>query len=196
MLLAYVNLLWFFFSIVGLVVFGVFPSTAGLFAVIRKWLNRGTDTPVWRTFWQTYRKEFLKANVVGYLFVLIGWLLFIDLKFFQQQGSAFGVILSYVFVIAFIIYMVMGLFLFPVFVHYELKVLQYIKQTFLIVMLRPLEVIIAVAGSIGVYYLMIYVPGLIPFFSISSLAYVTMWSAYRAFEKISLKFNARQGTDD
>lgn len=195
MLLAYVNLLWFTFTIVGLVAFGIFPSTASLYTVVRKWMVQGTDTPVWKTFWGTYRKEFLKANLVGYLFLLIGWLLFIDLKFFQHQGNVFGLVISYVFVIAFIIYMVMALFLFPVFVHYDLKILKYLKQTFFIVMLRPLEVIFAVIGSIGVYYLMIYVPGLIPFFSMSLLAYVTMWSAYRAFEKISLKFNDRQGDD-
>jgi uncharacterized membrane protein YesL len=189
MLLAYVNLLWIFFTGCGLVIAGAFPATAGLFAVVRKWILQGTDLPVWKTFWRSYRKEFLKANLVGYLYLAAGWLIYIDLKFFQNDGGTIGLVLSYMFLLAFIFYIVMGLFLFPVFVHFDLKLLKYFKQTFFIVMLRPFEAIVAAAGMLGVYFVMIFVPGFIPFFSVSLAAFIAMKMAHRAIDKISLKVN-------
>src|SRR5699024_2837927 len=112
----------------------------------------------WKTFWNAYRSEFIKANIVGYVFVIIGWIMYVDLKFFQNNPGIPFLILSYLFTAAFIIYLVMWLFLFPVFVHYNLKTLQYVKQTFVIVMARPMDAIMSVAGFIIVYYLMLYVP--------------------------------------
>src|SRR5699024_6009992 len=35
---AYLNLLWILFSIIGLVFFGLFPVTAAMFAIVRKWV--------------------------------------------------------------------------------------------------------------------------------------------------------------
>lgn len=187
MLLAYANLLWILFTLMGAIVFGAFPSTAALYTVMRKWIMKEEDVAVWKTFWNTFRAELFKANAAGYLFLVVGFIIYIDLKFFQSQGSLIALTLSYFFVILFILYLIMCLFFFPVFVHYELKTLQYLKQTFFIVMLRPLEAILAVAGSIAVYYVMLISPGLIPFFSMSLTAYIITWFASRAFTKLGIK---------
>lgn len=191
MLLAYVNILWIVFTVLGLFVLGVFPSTAGVYTVVRKWITHGNGIPVWKTFWQSYRKEFVKANTAGYLFVIIGGIIYIDLKFFQHLGGLFPTLISYLFILAFIIYMVLWLFFFPVFVHYDLKIFQYIKQTFLIVILRPLEAILSMACGLVVYYLMMHLPGLIPFFGVSVLALLTMLVASRAFNKLQIKIENR-----
>lgn len=197
MRLAYVNLLWILFTVMGLIVAGVFPATAGLYTVTRQWLIKDTDTvPVWKTFWGAYRSEFIKANILGYVFLLIGWIIFVDLKFFQSQGGIIFLFLSYAFLIVLIVYMVMWLFLFPVLVHYQLKTFQYLKQTFFIIMLRPLDAIMSVAGFVAVYYLMLYVPVLIIFFGVSTLAFVTMWVGIHAFNKLQLKIEARKQKEE
>lgn len=195
MRLAYVNFLWLLFTIMGLIVFGLFPSTVGVFTVARQWIKRDTEIPVWHTYWQAYKKEFVKANIVGYVFAVIGYIVYLDMKFFQLQGGMLFVILSYAFLIVFIIYMVMALFLFPVYVHYELKTLQYLKQTFFIVMLRPLDVLFAVAGFIAVYYLMLFVQVLMLFFGMSVMAVVLMWIAYRSFHKLEIKIEKQKAKD-
>jgi uncharacterized membrane protein YesL len=41
------------------------------------------------------------------------------------------------------------------------------------------------------YYMMITVPGMIPFFSVSILAYIIMWSAYQVMRKMEIS----QGID-
>ncbi|WP_084028990.1 YesL family protein [Bacillus sp. J33] len=62
MRLVYLNLLWIAFSLLGIVLFGFFPATAAMFSVVRKWIMGETDVRVFKEFWQTYRKEFWKAN--------------------------------------------------------------------------------------------------------------------------------------
>lgn len=181
--LIYINILWIFFTLIGLIVFGFFPATAGLFTVVRQWLLKKTDISIWQTFWTAYRESFVKANIIGFIFVIIGWILQIDLRFFQAQSDTnlTYLCLTYFSIGMFIIYMVVALFLFPTFVHYELKTVQYIKQAFFIVILRPMDASMAVAGFIIVYYVMTTMPVFIIFFGISSLAITTMWAANRAF---------------
>jgi uncharacterized membrane protein YesL len=75
--LAYINLLWILFSLIGLVVLGITPSTVGIFAVVRKWLREGIDhTPILQTYWTTYKKEFWRANLLGFVFLIIGIILY------------------------------------------------------------------------------------------------------------------------
>ncbi len=47
---AYLNLLWIAFSLLGLGLFGLFPATAAMFAVVRKWINGEKDIPVFHVF--------------------------------------------------------------------------------------------------------------------------------------------------
>lgn len=60
MKIAWLNTLWVLFTLGGGVVFGWAPSTAAMFTVVRKWLLGRTDAPVFKTFYQTYKKEFFK----------------------------------------------------------------------------------------------------------------------------------------
>lgn len=186
--LLYVNFMWILFTAVGLVVAGVFPATVGMYTVIRQWLTKGIDTvPIWKTFWDAYRKEFIKSNIVGYVFLLIGFVLIADLKLIQMQESIVFTLLTYITLLVFIIYMLMWVYLFPVFVHYDLKGFQYLKQTFLIVMLRPIDVLIVVSGIILIFLLMYYMPILIVLFGASTLALISMWIALHSFRKLQKK---------
>src|SRR5690625_1995366 len=52
---AYVNILWFVFTLLSLIIFGFMPATVALFSVTRKWVMGDMDVPVFSTFWGTYR---------------------------------------------------------------------------------------------------------------------------------------------
>lgn len=62
------NILWVAFTLLGLVIFGLFPATIALFAVIRKWILENEDTPILQEFIKRYKAEFKMANVIGILF--------------------------------------------------------------------------------------------------------------------------------
>ncbi|GGP13261.1 YesL family protein [Oceanobacillus neutriphilus] len=189
--LAYVNLLWILFTLMGLVVFGAFPATVSLCTVERQWIKKDTNVSVWMTFWNTYRNEFLKANAVGYIFLIIGLVIYIDMRVFQGSSNILFSYVSYIFLIILIFYMFVGMFLFPVYVHFELKVLQYFKQTFLVAILNPFAIVSIAVSILITYFIMFYMPPLLIFFGISVLAFITMWLTLRSIDKLQVKFNNR-----
>ncbi|NGP44423.1 YesL family protein [Bacillaceae bacterium SIJ1] len=191
MRLAYVNILWICFTFLGLIVFGFGPSTAALFAVTRKWVQGEHEIPVFKTFWSEYKNEFLRANILGVLLLVVGFILWADFRILNTQDTgSWGIFIQYFLIVATFIYLTMTLFFFPVFVHYDLKLFQYLKQTLLIAISRPGEILMMIAGSLVVLLVMQQFMGLIPFFFGSVLAFVVMWCANRAFRKIEEKAQA------
>ncbi|WP_407267950.1 YesL family protein [Radiobacillus sp. PE A8.2] len=182
MKLAYVNFLWIFFTIVGLGVFGFFPGTVAMFTIIRKWLMKDVDAPIFKTFWHAYRKDFLRANILGFSMIVIGYLLYVDYRFFQSTGSLLQPI-SFIFIILLFLYFVVFLYIFPVFVHYEYKLFEYIKYSLVIALGKPFQTFVMVMSSFILLFVFQFLPGLIPFFAGSLMSIVLMWIAANAFPK-------------
>ena len=183
MRLAYINLLWIMFTIMGLGLFGLFPATISMFTVIRKWLMGFDDIPIFKTFWTSYKKEFLKSNLLGLLIMVTGYVLYIDLYFLGRADGFISVIYYPTFLLS-IGFILTICYIFPTFVHFDVSVFQVVKNSFLIMLMNPLSTIMMVIGSIAVYMLMTTLPGLIPIFGGSVLAFVIMWSAFLAFTRI------------
>ncbi|MGM7722473.1 YesL family protein [uncultured Metabacillus sp.] len=189
MKLAYVNLLWLLFSLVGLIVFGFFPASAAMLAVIRKLIIGDTDIPVFKTFFTTYKKEFVKSNMIGILMFVVGYILYFDLTIVREASGVIR-LLYFPLLMIFLGYVLTSFYVFPVFVHYETKIFHVLKNSFLIMILHPLSTIMMVVGAIAIYFLMITIPGLIPIFCGSLFAFVIMWSSLLAFSKIEKKQEA------
>jgi len=63
MKLAFVNLLWILFTILGLVVFGFYPAWIAMCRLMTLW-SRGEDPPLFKTYWSIYRKVFMDEGVI------------------------------------------------------------------------------------------------------------------------------------
>lgn len=81
MRLAYTNLLWLLFTLLGLGIFGFMPATTALFSVMRKWIQGHEQVSVFQTFWKVYREEFVRSNVIGVVLVIIGTIIYVDLAY-------------------------------------------------------------------------------------------------------------------
>ena len=185
--LAYLNALFIAFSFLGCLIGGVFPATTAMLTVIRKWLMGDTEIPVFSTFWVSYKKDFLRSNLLGYILTFIGFTLFMYYLLLNQTVSEVVVWLRYPLVIITIIYIVFLLYVFPVFVHYEMKIPQILKTTFLIMSVSPLSTIMLIAAGIILYFTMSNFPGLIPLFGGSLIGFIVMWSSYLAFSHLKRK---------
>ncbi|WP_017434259.1 YesL family protein [Saccharococcus caldoxylosilyticus] len=189
--LAYVNILWGLFTLVGAIFLGVAPATVALFTVVRKWLLfSDNDVPIFKTFFNTYKKEFLRANKIGLFIGLVSYILYIDFLYIANVREAFQLAFSVFLFVILVFYAIMLLYIFPIYVHYELRFLQYIKYSFFIGMANPLMTLTMFLSIILLTVLFIYIPGLIPFFSVSLVSVVLMWCALRGFRKIEEKQNA------
>lgn len=180
---AILGILWMFFSLLGLILFGLFPATISTFVITRKWVQGYTDIPITKTFWQTYKMEFKKGNIIGFIYYIIGYLLYIDFQLIANISNSALQITSFSLVLISLVLLLTLLYIFPVYVHYEYNIIHVFKNAFLISVLRPLNTLMMIAGTLAVYGLIRLIPGLIPFFAISLLAYINMWCANRVFKK-------------
>ncbi|WP_353961104.1 DUF624 domain-containing protein [Neobacillus sp. CF12] len=125
MKLAYLNFLWIIFTVGGLIVFGMIPATVSLFAIVRKWLiTKETDLPIFHTFYQNYKNEFLKSNKLGLVLVLMGLFLYYDFKLIMLSGGMLQYTLTVPLLLISIFYCITLLYIFPVYVHFDQKVFQ------------------------------------------------------------------------
>ena len=187
MRLAYVNILWMIFTLLGAIVLGIGPATAGMFAVIRKMVMGDDDISVFKIFWSTYRKEFKRANILTFLVVILGFILYFDSRFFQSQEGMFFYLLRYFTLGLFIMYLLVLFYIFPLFAHYQMKILHYLRSALLFAFMQPIITILMVAGNYVVYRILMAIPGLIPFFGVSLFSFITMYLAYISFKRVELR---------
>ncbi|MFD1397362.1 YesL family protein [Kroppenstedtia eburnea] len=185
--LAYVNLLWLLFSAAGMFVWGIMPSTVALFTVVRKWLLKETGIPVWNTFWKTYRKEFLRANLLGLLLLIPAVLVAIDLMFLKTVAGPLQIALFIPLWTLILCYLLTLLFLFPVYVHYRAGMIDSIKYAWFHAVLNPHRSVIMLVAVAAVIFLNLYMTALIPFFSGVMIAAVLMTGGYHSFNRIKRK---------
>jgi len=95
--LIWTNLLWIFFTVAGLGVFGIMPATVAMFTVTRRWNMKETEFSIWHLFKDTYIKSFKESNLIGLIFLLIGGFLFLDLSFSEQMTGFFSLFLYVLF---------------------------------------------------------------------------------------------------
>ena len=169
--LAYINLLWMMFTLMGLIIFGFMPATVAMFAVTRKWVTGSDDFPIFKTFWQNYKEEIVKSNLFGLFFVFIGYILYVNFMIVSDQVM-WMTIVRYILLVASILYIVTVLMFFPVYVHLQLKGAEYIKTALLLGIAYPQYTVIMVVGIVGIQYIMMFLPGLIPFFTASLISYL------------------------
>ncbi|UOQ87256.1 YesL family protein [Gracilibacillus salinarum] len=184
---AYVNLLWIVFTILGLGIFGLFPATVAMFTLIRQWLMGKTDQPVFPQFWETYKAEFWKSNLFGFIFYALAIIFFINFQFIQyNQEGLLGIIKIplYLFMLAVSLTL---LYIIPTFVHYDVRFIDVWKNAFFIMLIHPLHNIAMLAGTACVLYVMWLIPGSLFFFGASLPAYIIMGTTYHTFKKVSAK---------
>jgi uncharacterized membrane protein YesL len=184
---AYVNILWIGFSLLGLVVFGISPATVAMFTIIRKWIMGESDIPVFKTFWDSYKKEFLRSNGVGIVIALFAYIIFIDLNYIKLDT----IIQIPLYLIIFAIIMTL-LYIFPVYVHYNVTFFQLFKNAFFIMMVNPVSSIMMLLGFVALFFVMKFLPALSFFFGASLSAGIIMSSCYLAFQKIEKKLQKAQ----
>lgn len=184
---AYVNLLWFVFTLAGGVVLGLFPSTTALHSVTRQWLLGKSDIPVFQTFWKYYRQEFWKSNRLGIAVIIIVAIAAIDIWYIQSNAMDQFTWIS----IPLFAYMLLSVFflffIFPVFAHYELPVLRQVKNAFLIMLISPLHIGLIVICFASLYFVVQAFPAVLFIFGASLYAFITMWISLHRFQRIQGK---------
>lgn len=180
--LAYLNLLWIFFTLTGLLLFGFFPSTLAMYAIVRDWLNGKTDIVIFKNFWNYYKTEFVKSNLLGLFLITIIVLIGLDIYYVQMNDFTWISIPLYAMILLFILFL---FYLFPAFTHFDLNLFPLMKNTFFIMLISPLHTLLIII-CIGALFIFINVfPGSALIFGGSLYALITSWLALHAFNKLA-----------
>ncbi|ADU28822.1 YesL family protein [Evansella cellulosilytica] len=185
--MAYVNLLWLGFTVLGFGILGFLPATLAMLTVMRKWLMGEPDIAIFKTFLNAYKEGFIRINLIGLLFAFGAYVIVFNYMYLGTIEGPVHTILSLGWYIGLIVYTVTLVFLIPTYVHYELKLMQYLKASFIVGLVNPLAMITLIIGLLLMYQLFTYIPGLIPFFGPSMLGMMVMWCAHMAFTRLERK---------
>ncbi|GAA0369788.1 YesL family protein [Bacillus horti] len=192
MRLAFLNLIWILFTLMGLVAFTIFPATAALFGITRKWVRGEEDFPIFQTYKALFRQEFWSAQALGYAFLLAGVVLYVDYLIFSTGTTTLFIALKYVTVLLIFFYLSICLFVFPVLVHYDMKLMQSFKTAFFLGVLHPGQSIFMLASLGLLGFVMFRFAGLLPFFGLSVGALWITIITHKVFEKVALKYKVNE----
>jgi uncharacterized membrane protein YesL len=182
---AYVNILWIFFSLLGLIMFGFFPATTAMFAVIRKWVLKQPEIPVFQTFWFTYKSEFLKSNLLGLFIIIFGYILYFNINIIEATMIPTLKLLYIPNLIVISFFLLTLIYIFPVFVHFDVSLVQVLKNAFILMVTNLMATCSMGILSGFLWFIFLKFPGLIPFFSGSFIAFLLMWLSNAVFVKVS-----------
>lgn len=185
--LLYLNALWVLFTIGGLIVFGLFPSTVSMFYVTKEWLAGNTDIPVFKTFFTKFKSEFLRSHLLGIVILVLGGFLYFDLQFFYQKEGLFFYIMRYLMVTIGFVFMIMIPFIFPLFVQKKLKLGEFFKNVLIISITRMFHSVMMVIGCLTIFIVFIKFAGVFIFFFGSTIAMWLTWNTSIAMRKIKQK---------
>ncbi|MFP4661651.1 MAG: YesL family protein [Halanaerobiales bacterium] len=185
--LVYVNLLWILFTLLGLIIFGVMPSTLAVFVVIKKWLSGQENVKVFSLFWETYKSEFIRINIIGIVMLIIGTVLVFDLIYVQEYDGIFYLILRFALYFLLFLYFIDLSYLFPIYIKYDLKMSNILKNALFFAFITPKETLQLVLGLAAVSIFFRFLPSLLPFLSISLPVYVISWISSKTIVKVEEK---------
>ncbi|UKS24033.1 DUF624 domain-containing protein [Paenibacillus sp. HWE-109] len=216
MRLSVINLLWlicsipvFFFAFMGLVSpspdalksmlpilailapFTLFPATSAMFAVARKWVTGEEDVPLLKTFFRSYKENYLQSMVGGIFFVIIFVVIAVNYFFYLKQGSSLRVLA--ILFIAFTVIIIISLFnFFSIMVHLHMKIFQILKNSILITIGNPINSIVLLICNGVIFYICLtkFNFFLVVFFMGSIMATFSFWQFNRSFTKLQTKQQA------
>ncbi|MFX3633797.1 MAG: YesL family protein [Candidatus Pristimantibacillus sp.] len=178
---AYLNQLYSALILIAIVApFTLFPATAAMFTVARKWVMGEGDVPLFKTFFRGYKENYVKSMLGGIFYTLIFVIMIVDFIVYREQFN----LVSYIFV-ALMLLLVVSLFnFFSMLVHYHMKTFQLLKNAVLITIGRPIRSFSTAIMSAAVMYMSTQFTFLIPFFMGSIIAYLSFWNFHMIYQKL------------
>ncbi|UQX55928.1 DUF624 domain-containing protein [Cytobacillus pseudoceanisediminis] len=168
------------------------PATVSLFTIVRKWQMKQTEVPVWDTFLSIYKKEFTKSNLLGFILVICAGFILLDLHFVNGLEGVLQLLFFVPMLIISALYFITLMYIFPVYVHFDLTVTEYIKNSCLLGILNLHLTLIIAASAGSIIFLLLYSPAFIPFFSAVSITWILMYGGMYSFRKIEARQKRQQ----
>ncbi|MDR0270623.1 DUF624 domain-containing protein [Paenibacillus sp.] len=163
--------------------FTLFPATAALFAVVRKWVMGDPDVGIFKLFFKSYKENYKQSMIGGIFYVLLLVIMMVDYTVYMTQFKDMQIVGIIMLVLLIVLFISLFNF-FSMVVHYHMGIMQILKNAMLITIIRPLRVIMTVVGSVAVLFIGFQYPALMFFFGGSLIAYWAFFNFHATFTKM------------
>jgi|SRR5699024_759841 len=185
--MVFLNLLWLFFTVIGIGIFGFFPSTIAMITVIKSWLRKDDNQPIAFLFWKTYKREFLKSQSLGLFALIIGVILLLDFHFIFSPELSIPIYIQMIFLLMGITYIITILYTLSLYVFLKMNFKSYIKNSIILVFTHPMHSLILVISCFIMIYLSFRYAGMLLFFTGSILALIMATVTQDIIRKVKTK---------
>ncbi|GAB2318264.1 YesL family protein [Alkalibacterium sp. s-m-22] len=184
--LAYVNLLWIGFTLIGLIVAGIGPATITVFSMIRSKLRQGDHSHIYRKFRSEYRTHFKAGNIYFGLVTSAALFLYVDSRLIQAlpPNPLIQAVVIPALIILTALLLVTATFTIGYYLEYQENILISVKKGFWLSLVSPVSDLVIIHAFLFLALVLTYIPAFILFFSISLYGFITQWIMNKAFNRI------------
>jgi len=173
---------WIVGTLLGGIVFGWAPSTSSVLAVLRDHIM-SREKFAFRSFFSNYKSYFVESNKIGLIISTLSVIIYINRQNFILHDEIIFNILTGLSTFSAFILAGLTLYIFPLLVHYEVKVKKAFIQSFAFMIFRPHYTIILGLWTWIIFSISFMIPGLALFFGISLFSYGWMAITYQLFRR-------------
>lgn len=187
--LAYLNLLWIGFSLIGLVFFGIGPATITVYALIRKKLRQGDLAHIFSQFKKEFRKQLNPGNVYFPIVMGVAIFLYIDMRIISvlPESNIIQLVVIPALIILTALAIVAATFTIGYYVEHDESIFKSFQQGLWLTLISPVSALIIIHALLLQFLILTYIPAFILFFSMSLYAFITEWIMNKAFNRIKTR---------
>ncbi|MDX8360277.1 MULTISPECIES: DUF624 domain-containing protein [Bacillaceae] len=178
------NLLWFLFTVVGLVAFGVFPASIAVCYLMKKRIVEQDNIPIFSTFWAIYKQNFVRGNILGVLTAAVSFMLYLDFQIIQQFDNMVVTIFGIGLVIVSMFLLITIFYSLPLISITTDSAFKVIKNAFLLGVANPVVTLMIFIVILSIRVIYGYFPTIIPLFGIMPLLLTFTVAFHKSFNKL------------
>ncbi|CAH1190284.1 hypothetical protein PAECIP111892_00086 [Paenibacillus auburnensis] len=171
--------------------FTVFPATAALFTVVRKWVMGNTDVSTFRTFFQGYKENYFKSMLGGLIYTVLFVVMYVDVTVYMTQMANFKIVGILMLVLMIILFVSMFNF-FSIVVHYQMTFKEVVTNSVLLTIARPIRVFSTLIGAAVLVYIGLRYPVLYAICIPTLIAMFAFFNFYATYNKLQLQVEKKK----
>lgn len=175
--------------------FTVFPATAALFTVVRKWVMGNTDIGTFRTFFQGYKENYIKSMLGGIIYTLLFVVMYVDVTVYMTQMANFRIVGILMLVLMIILFVSMFNF-FSIVVHYQMTFKEVVTNSILLTIARPIRVFSTLIGAAVLVYIGLRYPVLYVICIPTLIAMFAFFNFYATYNKLQLQVEKKKQEEE
>lgn len=186
LLLIKLQFICLFYIVRGGILLGIFPAVATVMDYfLLVFQKKEVPVRIYPWFRQTYHAHFKTTNELGYILFAIIAFLWIDLRISSTflQNSLIHFVLTLFFLSSILI----GIYLFPVYLRYQLRNLQYFKLSFMLMLISIPQTLAIVLGVFVASVIATFFPILVITAFIPMVIFPISWFTFQAMQRAEKK---------